>query len=115
MLFRPNPSSGVPIYLQLMEQVKHGIETGAGLIDQGYRHQVGVLLYNFSDSDFAVNPGDRIAQICIERYESPVFIEVPQDSRGINVAADWPLRYFVRDDPYVSPTPATFARTSYTP
>ena len=29
MLFRPNPSSGVPIYLQLMEQVKHGIETGA--------------------------------------------------------------------------------------
>ena len=29
ILFRPNPSSGVPIYLQLMEQVKHGIETGA--------------------------------------------------------------------------------------
>jgi len=29
MLFRPNPSTGVPIYLQLMEQVKHGIETGA--------------------------------------------------------------------------------------
>lgn len=29
MLIRPNPSSGVPIYLQLMEQVKHAIETGA--------------------------------------------------------------------------------------
>ena len=29
MLFRPNPSSGVPIYLQIMEQVKHSIETGA--------------------------------------------------------------------------------------
>src|ERR1700687_3438684 len=29
MLLRPNPSSGVPIYLQLMEQVKHSIETGA--------------------------------------------------------------------------------------
>jgi GntR family transcriptional regulator len=28
-LLRPNPSSGVPIYLQLMEQVKHAIETGA--------------------------------------------------------------------------------------
>jgi GntR family transcriptional regulator len=25
----PNPSSGVPIYLQLMGQVKHAIETGA--------------------------------------------------------------------------------------
>ena len=29
ILFRPNPSSGVAIYVQLMEQVKHAIETGA--------------------------------------------------------------------------------------
>ena len=29
MILRPNPASGVPIYLQLMEQVKHSIETGA--------------------------------------------------------------------------------------
>jgi GntR family transcriptional regulator len=29
MPFTVNPSSGVPIYLQLMEQVKHAIETGA--------------------------------------------------------------------------------------
>jgi GntR family transcriptional regulator len=29
MIFKPNPASGVPIYLQLMEQVKHSIETGA--------------------------------------------------------------------------------------
>jgi GntR family transcriptional regulator len=29
VLFRINPSSGAPIYLQLMGQVKHGIETGA--------------------------------------------------------------------------------------
>ena len=29
MWLRPNPSSGVPIYIQLMEQVKHAIETGA--------------------------------------------------------------------------------------
>ena len=29
LLLRPNPASGVPIYLQLMEQVKHAVETGA--------------------------------------------------------------------------------------
>lgn len=29
ILLKPNASSGVPIYLQLMEQVKHAIETGA--------------------------------------------------------------------------------------
>ena len=28
-MFRPNAASGVPIYLQLMEQVKHSIEMGA--------------------------------------------------------------------------------------
>ena len=29
MFIKPNPSSGVPIYLQVMEQIKHAIETGA--------------------------------------------------------------------------------------
>ena len=29
LLLKANPSSGVPIYLQLMEQIKHAIETGA--------------------------------------------------------------------------------------
>src|SRR5260370_32478827 len=29
MILRLNPASGVPLYLQLIEQVKHAIETGA--------------------------------------------------------------------------------------
>ena len=29
MIIKPNPSLGVPIYLQLIAQVKHAIETGA--------------------------------------------------------------------------------------
>ena len=29
MIFRLNQSSGIPLYLQLMEQVKHAVETGA--------------------------------------------------------------------------------------
>src|ERR1700738_2375285 len=29
VLRKPNPSSGVPIYVQLKEQIRHGIETGA--------------------------------------------------------------------------------------
>jgi GntR family transcriptional regulator len=28
MFLKPNPSSGVPLYLQLIEQIKHAIETG---------------------------------------------------------------------------------------
>jgi DNA-3-methyladenine glycosylase len=34
---------------------------------------------------------------------------------GITRAADWPMRFFVRDDPFVSPTPAHFPRTDYRP
>lgn len=34
---------------------------------------------------------------------------------GITRAADWPLRFFVRDDPYVSATPSHFARVPYRP
>jgi DNA-3-methyladenine glycosylase len=34
---------------------------------------------------------------------------------GITQAAEWPLRYLVRDDPYVSVTPAAFARVPYSP
>ncbi|MGE5708172.1 MAG: dUTP diphosphatase [Bacteroidota bacterium] len=56
--------------------LKWGIEAGAGLIDQSYRHEVGVLLYNHSEEDFLVRAGDRIAQICIERYSLPLFSEV---------------------------------------
>jgi GntR family transcriptional regulator len=29
MIFRLSPSSGTPLYLQLMEQIKHAVETGA--------------------------------------------------------------------------------------
>ena len=29
MIFRLNPSSGVPLYIQLMEQIKHAVESGA--------------------------------------------------------------------------------------
>ena len=34
---------------------------------------------------------------------------------GITQAAEWPLRYFVRDDPFVSATPRAFVRTPYAP
>lgn len=52
---------------------KHGIEVGAGVIDNGYRKPIGVMLYNHTDDDFVVYPGDRVAQIAIERYTHPVF------------------------------------------
>lgn len=48
---------------------KHGIEVGAGVIDQDYEGPLGVILHNHSDIDFKVDPGDRIAQLILEKYE----------------------------------------------
>lgn len=57
---------------------KHGIEVGAGLIDNSYRGELKVVLHNHSDRVFYFKHGDRIAQMCIERYEHPFFTEVDE-------------------------------------
>lgn len=46
---------------------KHFIDTGAGVIDADYRGEVKVLLFNFSEVDFTVKQGNRIAQLVLER------------------------------------------------
>lgn len=55
---------------------KHSIDVGAGVIDADYRGPVGVILFNFSDDDFEVKVGDRIAQLIIERIMTPDVVEV---------------------------------------
>lgn len=57
--------------------LKHGISVlnSPGTIDADYRGEVGVLLVNFSDRDFVVNDGDRIAQMVIARHEQGEWIE----------------------------------------
>ena len=46
---------------------KHFIDVGAGVIDQDYRGNIGVVLFNFSDKEFVVKKGDRIAQLILEK------------------------------------------------
>ena len=56
--------------------VKHGIDVFAGVIDAGYRGEVGVCLYNSSDEDFYIEQGDRIAQILFQEVSQNKMIEV---------------------------------------
>lgn len=51
--------------------VRAHIDVGAGVIDEDYRGNVGVVLFNHSDVDFHVPRGYRIAQLICERILYP--------------------------------------------
>jgi dUTP pyrophosphatase len=58
--------------------VKKGIDCGAGVIDSHYRGEVKILLFNHSDTEFQVEPGDRIAQILIQKVKRVEFLPADQ-------------------------------------
>ena len=47
-----------------------------GTIDADYRGNVGVILANFSDTPFIINPGDRVAQAVLNKFEKIEWNEV---------------------------------------
>ena len=57
---------------------KHGISVlnSPGTIDADYRGEIKVILVNLSNDAFTVNPGERIAQMVVARYEKVEWDEV---------------------------------------
>ena len=56
-----------------------------GTIDPDYRGDIGVVLVNISNEDFVVQPGDRIAQMVINKFEQAEFEfveELDETERG---------------------------------
>jgi len=54
--------------------VRHGIDTLAGVIDSDYRGEVRVVLVNHGREPFRIEPGDRIAQLVLQKVERAVFV-----------------------------------------
>eukprot|EP00093_Oithona_nana_P006987 06987.XXX_116498_117091_1 [CDS] Oithona nana genome sequencing. len=55
---------------------KHHIDVGAGVVDQDYTGNVGVVLFNHAQAEFEIKKGDRIAQLVCEKIEYPEIEEV---------------------------------------
>lgn len=55
--FRIEPRSGLGF--------KKSLQPHLGIIDNGYRGDLGVKLYNFSDSDWTLPAGSRVAQVVL--------------------------------------------------
>ena len=56
--------------------LKKFIDVGAGVVDHDYRGEVGVVLFNHGDQDFQVKMVDRIAQLILEKTDTPPVEEV---------------------------------------
>jgi dUTP pyrophosphatase len=58
--------------------LKHGIGmlNAPGTIDADYRGEIGVILFNFSDTLFRIHRGDRIAHLVLARVEKAQFVKV---------------------------------------
>ena len=73
----PRSSMGVKTPLRLSNSV--------GLIDSGYRGELGVIYDNTSDNDYVVNAGDRIAQLLVMpsyRFQANVVDVLADSDRG---------------------------------
>jgi dUTP pyrophosphatase len=57
---------------------KHGITVlnSPGTIDADYRGEIRVILVNLSQEQFAIEDGERIAQLVIARHEQAEWVEV---------------------------------------
>lgn len=70
--------------------LKHGIGVlnSPGTIDADYRGEIGIILFNFSNADFVIQRGERIAQLVLNKIEqmrwAPVASagELPASERG---------------------------------
>lgn len=64
---------------------KKGVTCMGGVIDEDYRGEIGVILYNTEDTELVIEKGDRIAQMVVE-YVVPVNCKVvdglPDTDRG---------------------------------
>lgn len=47
-----------------------------GTIDADYRGEIGIILINLSAEPVVIEPGERIAQMVIQKHEQPELIEV---------------------------------------
>ena len=61
---------------------KSGIDVLAGVVDEDYRGDVGIILLNTSREPFTFHHGDRVAQLVIEKYTPCLPVEVESLSKA---------------------------------
>ncbi|MEE9430279.1 MAG: dUTP diphosphatase [Melioribacteraceae bacterium] len=55
-----------------------GLLNSPGTIDADYRGEIKIIMFNFSDTDFTINNGDRIAQLVLAEVIIADIVEVDE-------------------------------------
>ena len=66
---------------------KHHLFPHFGIVDNGYRGDCGIKLYNFGDKDYKINKGDRIAQLVVYpliKVNTQFVEDINETERGSN-------------------------------
>lgn len=73
----PSPECVALVYARSGLSIKHGLTmaNGVGVIDSDYRGELRVPMVNLGTEPYTVQPGERIAQLCIAPVWQAAFVQ----------------------------------------
>ncbi len=77
------PPGHVGLVCDRSSMAKRGLKTAGGVIDAGYRGEVGVVVWNISSTPQSVKKGERIAQLLV----IPIAVPAPVDTDDLGDTA----------------------------
>lgn len=72
------PAAHVGLVCDRSSMAKRGLKTAGGVIDAGYRGELGVVLWNVSSATQAIKKGERIAQMLVIPIATPAPVEAEE-------------------------------------
>ena len=100
-----NPSEGIDLMRERRPHVRHerDLTNGPGKLCMAMGIDGSISGTSLRDGHIVIRAGESVTDADV----------VVTPRIGIRKAADWPLRFLVRNDPFVSATPAHFSRAAY--
>lgn len=76
----PGPEAVALVYARSGLSIKHGVcmANGVGVVDSDYRGELKVPLINLGTESYTIQPGERVAQLCIAPVYTAAFLPVQE-------------------------------------
>ena len=76
----PGPEAVALVYARSGLSIKHGVcmANGVGVVDSDYRGELKVPLINLGTESYTIQPGERVAQLCIAPVYTAAFLHVQE-------------------------------------